>query len=177
MKRDVRLYNMIFPLWLLLLIPTSWLAVLPANFVVDSLVLLAAAWLCKVPEKGSFYKKSILKVWGLGFAADLLGAGALLGVFVLASDLEATVAGGGADGFLDGFFAGMMNAWYQNPVSAVLVPGAVALAGWLVYVFNRNVTFRKQPLEEKTKKRLALALAVCTAPYAMLLPTAWLGNY
>lgn len=177
MKRDVRLYNIIFPLWLLLLFPVSWLAVLPANFLVDSLVLLAAAWLLKVPEKGLLYKRSILKVWGLGFAADLLGSGALLGVFLLASDLGATVSRSGDDSFLDGFFEGLMSAWYKNPLSAVLVPGAVVLAGWLIYVFNKNVTFKKQPLEEPVKKRLALALAVFTAPYALLIPTAWLGIY
>ena len=164
-------------LWLLLLFPVTWLAVLPANFLVDSLVLLGAAWVLKVPEKGRLYKRSILKVWGLGFAADLLGSGALLGIFLLAGNLGATVSRTGEDGFLDGFFEGLMNAWYEDPASAAVMLAAVALAGWLIYVFNKNVTFQKQPLEEPVKKRLALALAVFTAPYALLIPTAWLGIY
>ena len=44
MKRDEKLYNVLFPLWFLLLVPISWLIVIPANFVIDPLALLLTEW-------------------------------------------------------------------------------------------------------------------------------------
>ena len=32
---DVRLYNVLFPVWLLWFFPVTWIVVLPANFVID----------------------------------------------------------------------------------------------------------------------------------------------
>lgn len=43
MNKQVRLYNLMFPFWLLVFVPMAWLAVLPLNFLIDSLVLLLAA--------------------------------------------------------------------------------------------------------------------------------------
>ena len=40
MKRELRLYNVIFPIWLLFLFPVVLILVIPANLSVDSLVLL-----------------------------------------------------------------------------------------------------------------------------------------
>ena len=39
MKREVRLYNVIFPVWLMFLFPQIWLIALPGNLVIDVLVL------------------------------------------------------------------------------------------------------------------------------------------
>ena len=39
MKREVRLYNVIFPVWLMFLFPQIWLISLPGNLVIDVLVL------------------------------------------------------------------------------------------------------------------------------------------
>lgn len=38
MKKDMKLYNVIFPIWMLFFLPPVRLVVLPANFVIDSLV-------------------------------------------------------------------------------------------------------------------------------------------
>jgi len=34
-KNQVKIYNLIFPIWLLWLIPATWIVVLPANFLID----------------------------------------------------------------------------------------------------------------------------------------------
>ena len=39
MKKEIKLYNVIFPIWMLILIPPLWLVVLPGNFLIDLLVL------------------------------------------------------------------------------------------------------------------------------------------
>lgn len=40
MRKTVRLYNIILPVWLLWIFPQVWLVVLPGNLAVDTLVLL-----------------------------------------------------------------------------------------------------------------------------------------
>ena len=51
-KKGARLYNVLFPLWLLMLAPQVWLILLPANFVVDTAVLLIAAAILKAEHLG-----------------------------------------------------------------------------------------------------------------------------
>ena len=78
MKRNhtIRLYNVLFPVWFLMYLYPSWLplAVLAFNFAFDSLVLALAARWQKLPEIRQLWKQTILRVWLLGFAADILGA-------------------------------------------------------------------------------------------------------
>ena len=78
MRKDVKLYNIIFPMWSIyfygMFFVPLWLILLPANFVVDSLVLLLLFWKLGLAEKKSLYKKSIWKTWGVGFLADVLAS-------------------------------------------------------------------------------------------------------
>ena len=65
MKRHtIRLYNLIFPIWIFWMVPSLlWLLLLPANFLWDSLVLLAAAGWLRLQGKKELWKRSIVKVW------------------------------------------------------------------------------------------------------------------
>ena len=72
-KNDVKLYNVIFPIWLLWLFPVTWIVVLPGNFIVDLLVVvLTMKWL-KITDIKRKTKSVVLKVWIFGFLADLIG--------------------------------------------------------------------------------------------------------
>ena len=62
-----RLYNLIFPIWMLIFIPMTWLIVLPANFLIDSLILLLSLFLFVKSNYWMIYKQTILKIWGFGF--------------------------------------------------------------------------------------------------------------
>lgn len=76
MKRDIKLYNLIFPMWGIyfyaILFPYFFVLLLPANFIVDTVMLLLLFFLFKVPEKKELYRKGIWKAWGFGFLADFL---------------------------------------------------------------------------------------------------------
>ena len=52
-RNEIKLYNILFPIWLLILMPTAWIAVLPVNFIVDSLVLVIAAKKIGIFERGT----------------------------------------------------------------------------------------------------------------------------
>ena len=168
MKKRVRLYNLMFPFWLLVFVPIVWLAVLPLNFLLDSLVLLAAAAVLRIGDKKALYKHSILKVWAAGFAADLAGAALLLASYLLwcLADMRGWVQG-------DAFAQALLTNPWQHPLALVLTLAALALAGWLIYSLDQRWAFRGLGLPPGAGRRLCLALAVLTAPHVYLVPLAW----
>ena len=83
MKRDIKLYNLIFPMWGIyfyaILFPYFFCAFCCRRiFIVDTVMLLLLFFLFKVPEKKELYRKGIWKAWGFGFLADFLAAGVLV---------------------------------------------------------------------------------------------------
>ena len=160
-RRSVMVYNVLFPTWFLLyLLPSHLiLLMLAGNFIIDSLVLLLAARWQKLDHKRVIWKKSILRIWLLGFVSDLLGALANLGFYLGLVALEG---------------AGILSLSGFNPLlfpgtTLTALPGVI-LAGLLIYWFNRFISFRKTGLTPDTIKKLCLVLAIVTAPYAMLIP-------
>ena len=147
--KQVRLYNVLFPLWFLMIFPVTWLIVLPGNFLIHSLVLIVTLRVLKITDKKAWYKRYILKIFGFGMLADIIGAGLLLGSM-----------------FLD---LGRMYDELYLTIPAMLVSAA------MIFVFNYCVTFRK--VEKQTRLRLALIFAIVTAPYTFLVPSAWLYGF
>lgn len=166
--KDIRLYDIIFPVWLIWLIPPVIFIALAANFVVDTVVILIIFALIKDrAAKGysiqSLFGKSILKVWLLGFAADIISA-------VLLTIIVSNMAG-----ILSNNIIG---AVYGNPFTNVwallIVLFFVASAGCLIFLFNYKITFKKTIHEKALKFKLSLAIAVITTPWTFLTPTSWL---
>ncbi len=161
MKRDIKLYNLIFPMWSIyffgLLFPPMLLILLPANFAVDSIMLLLLFQWLKLREKKEWYKKTILKTWGFGFLADVLASG----VFVALSEALSDV-----------FQDANVNVYrsVSSFPSFLFTTAAVVLAGILIYIFQRKFVLKKLELEEGQKKKIALGMAILTAPYLMYLP-------
>lgn len=166
MKRETRLYNVLFPLWALLLFPAAWLYVLPGNFVIDSLVLVIAMAALHYTGKWAVWKSAILKVWVIGFAADLAGAGLTFGLLLLGGILRPTQM---ADAFAE--------AAYFMPGAQLLVLPGILLAGVLIYFLNRRFSFRKTALDPDQIRKLSLILAIFTAPYTMLIPSEWIYGW
>ncbi len=73
-----KLYNVYFPIWLLIIFPTAWLIALPVNFALDSVVLWIAMATLHLTDKGKLFRRTILWIWLFGFLADLLGGALLL---------------------------------------------------------------------------------------------------
>ena len=161
--KTVRCYNVIFPVWFIILFPLAWLYAMPANFIIDSIVLLLALKMLHIAEIGKIYKKTILGVWAFGFIADIVGA-----AFLLLSQLD-------------------LGEWWQDQVTMPVilnpwtsVPGfamvmiSLLLAGVFIYFLNYKFLFSKLPQVGVKAKRLCLALAIITAPYLYLVPTDFL---
>ena len=131
---------------MLMLIPTAWVAVLPINFIVDSLVLIIAAKKIGIFEKG-MYKKHILKVWIFGFVADLIGAAALLGAMYLFEDV------------------------HQGDELIITLP-AMLVAAVMIFVLNYRFSF--SDIDKRSRLKMALSFAIITAPYTFLIPISWI---
>ena len=160
MKKDnsVRLYNVMFPIWFFIFLPSLWLLILPVNFGVDSLVLALSARKQQVKNKKALWKKHILPVWGIGFLSDFIGAGLIFLIYLIYVEIP------GLDS--------IMNPILFPGTTLISIPG-VALAGWLIYFLNKKLTFRRSALDPQVIHKLCLHLAIFTAPYTMLIPLYW----
>lgn len=127
------------------------LATLTANFAFDSLVLfLSMCWL-HLQSKARIWKKSILKIYGIGYASDVAGTMLMVGLQILCSEV-------------------LKLRYWEIPTASILMalPG-ILLAGALIYLLNRKFAFAKCGLDPVESRKLSLTLAVFTAPYLLLL--------
>lgn len=167
--KSVTLYNMIFPLWMLWLFPLTWLVVLPANYVIDRLVVKLTQKRCAMPDVCKNDRYVLLKVWGFGFLSDIIGTA---GMF-LANAIE--------------FSSPATDKWWYdhiahptsyNPFASVYgflwTAACAAIAGVCIYLFNYHISFKKAGLDDEQRKRMSLNLALITAPYLLFLPTMWI---
>lgn len=138
-----KLYNVLFPIWLLFLVPTVWLIAIPTNFIIDSIVLLISMKVLKIEDKKDFYLKHIFFVFLFGFLSDMLGALMLLTITVIFQNITG------------------LELW--------LALIGVLVACFFIFFFNYSFTFRK--LEESQRRKLSLIFAIFTAPITFLIPT------
>ena len=156
--KNYKLYNVMFPIWMLILFPTVWLIVIPANFVIDSAVLLLGAHFFLRGREKEIWKKSILKVFIFGFLSDFVGAGFLTaGLFISSYFEKSTVFEEACNGptTIGGFF---------------ILLFAVIFSAVCIYFADYKFSFKKIEAEVSQKKKLALLMAIATAPYTFFIP-------
>lgn len=168
-SNDMKLYNLIFPIWLLWLVPMTWVVVLPVNFCIDLVVVVLTMRYLKVRDVKQNIKRVILRVWLCGFVADFIGTAAMFMVNIIDFNYETALG--------KWWYDNMTNAVTFNPfenIYAVMwVTVCVILTALFIYLFNYKFCLKKSSLDNAQKKKLALSLAIFTAPYLFYLPTAW----
>jgi hypothetical protein len=166
MKKEVKLYNVIFPIWFLIFFPPVIFVTLIGNFVIDSLVTILCYAVFKLSslrlDLKSFYKNSILKVWIFGFVADILGA-----VFLFIVSLSGT-----GIGLPNKFLTGINFDPFGYPPALLLIVLAMLIAAAFILFFNYRFTFR-QIENKKLRFKVSLTIALITMPWTFLLPTKW----
>ena len=168
-KKSIKLYNVIFPIWLLWLIPMTWVIVLPANFLIDLLVVVLTMKYLKVKEIKLNANSVILKVWIFGFIADFIGTAAMFMANVIDFNYQTSLG--------KWWYNNITNAVSYNPFESLYailwVTGCVIIPSFFIYLFNYQFCLKKSTLDSEQKKKVALSLAIFTAPYLFYLPTAW----
>ena len=153
-KNDIRLYNVLFPIWFYLLFPQVWLLILSVNFLVDSLVLYCSARQQGLENTRALWKERILPVWGIGLLSDLIGAVLIFVIYLIVAAIP--------------WFAEFVNPIRFPGTVLISIPGVI-LSGIMIYFLNKNLTFRESNLTSNQIHKLCLHLALWTAPYTMLI--------
>lgn len=125
--KTTKLYNVMFPIWFLFIFPAVWLIIIPANFIIDSLVILITLKYLHYPKPSEIWKSKIWVIWLFGFIADILGALLVIGLYLVSVEIFPNL---GAE------------LIYFPGTCLVAIPG-VALAGMLIYFLNKKISFRK----------------------------------
>jgi len=159
--KEIKLYNLIFPVYMLWLIPPVIFIVGILNFIIDSVVVLITEKILKLEDMFSKYKKVIFKVWIFGFLADFIGALFLFLISGLFENLDIPIK---------------YNIDYNpfgNIYALIITIVGILIAGILIFIFNKKIYFNKIDITEKQRFILSLVMAVVTAPYLFLLPMNW----
>lgn len=160
-RTQVRLYNVLLPIWLLWIFPQVWLVILPGNLLIDCAVLLLALLALRCTAKRAVLRRVWWRVWANGFLADAAGvAWMVLGLF--------SAAWGG--GWWEANLAGIAGSPFRTPLSLVWTLVGVAVAGVCIYFLDRRTLARCPELDGRQRHRAALALAAATAPWLFLVP-------
>ena len=156
-----RLYNVLFPIWLLWLFPQTWVFILPGNLIIDMLVLILALTVLRCPMKKAVLHRAWWRVWLNGFLADTAG------VFWMMAGMFSTVSGGG---WWEENITPIMGSPFRTLLALSWTLIGVAVAGVCIYLLDRRTLGRCPELNARQAHAAALALAVITAPWLFLLP-------
>ena len=190
-KQSVTLYNILFPVWLLVWIPSPlWLLLIPLNFVIDYFVLYKSLpddvergkvvldrdqqskslsddaernknFPGSVPRK-VFCNTYAWKICAAGFAADFIGSLFLFAAFMITSSHK-----------LDSLRLishGLGLNPFESFAAFLIVVCSILLAAYCIYRFDLHI-LKRAGLSEEQGRKSALWLAVVTAPYLFLLPS------
>ena len=164
--KGIKLYNVIFPIWLLLFFPPVILVTIVGNFIIDSLVICLCYFAFKLSDNlalKTFYTGSIYKVWVFGFMSDLIGAAILFTTGILGDSL----------GIPYEIYSAINFDPFSNPVAVAIIVLAMAVSALLIFLLNYKITFKKMIADRHKRLKLALSIAILTLPWTFLLPTKW----
>ena len=170
-KKPLKLYNVIFPIWILMFWPSPpvILLTLLGNLAIDCLVVFLALLALKHPARRAVLRLCWWKVWLFGFLSDVIGAlwlaAGLFGAWALDAD--------GTAGWVSDFAMAMTVNPFMHPLALVWTALGAAIAGVCIYFFDRRVFRRVPELEADQAHTLALAMAIATTPWMFFIPIYW----
>jgi hypothetical protein len=159
---EVRLYNMVMPLWMIAaFMPQLWLILLPLNWLIDFLVLWLTMKAMRFEHPAKLAGRHVWLTWIFGFAADLLG-----GILMIAPDWGSNIK---KESVFYGITRVLYNPFYDVWAFLWTTLGVVVTAV-LIFIYNRYIVLRKADMTDVQKRKIALSLAIFTAPYLFYLP-------
>lgn len=175
MKKEIKLYNLIFPTFMLFAIsPILWAVSIVGNFIIDSALLLILSLFIFKKLSKEFYKRTFLRVYLFGFLSDLIGTVYLIAVYLI---YEATIE---PVLFENGF---IYSSYYSILVSIYYISGII-VAALCIFTLNYLFSFnyinlsneKPRQLTKREKLFSALSFAIITAPYTYLIPSEVMYN-
>ena len=164
---EYRVYNLIFPVYGLLLFPNPlWVLLIPLNYMIDRFVLTLGLnrehVFDNIAEQKSFLDHTGWKICIAGFAADFIGAS-----IIIFRDLYQPFF---PQETMQAINYAVYGTSFASSAGLIVFLLAILIAGICVYFFGRQI-LTKAGLEKHTAVRIAMLMAVITAPYTILIPT------
>ena len=164
LERKTRLYNILFPIFILVSVPSPlWLVLIPLNYVWDNFILSRS--LKVLPEREQFCSRNSWKICMAGFISDIAGA-----LFLF---LEMLICGKYFPDFSDRIGYGLSMDPFYNIESFLSTLTAVFLSALLIYFIDRTI-LRKNGLEVDIASLAARNLSLLTAPWLFFIPSKWI---
>ena len=163
--KKARLYNVIFPVWMLFLFPQVWLIALPGNLLIDCVVVLLTLLALKHTQKRAVLKKIWWKIWLLGFAADFVAIASMLPALFWGTGLS----GPSYDWWSANIEPILYNCW-KSPLAFLWTAAAIVLAGVCIYFFDKWALRSCAELSDRERHLVCLVLAITTAPWTFFIP-------
>ena len=170
MKKDVKLYNMILPTFMLMAIhPLMWLLSITGNFVIDSVVLLIVSLVALKKLDFKMYKSHILLVYIAGFVADFIGALYLFFTYITVSDHHEEITNVWQS-IQEGIHYAVDLQSYESIWGVLFMVSGVFVAQIFIFFFDYMIFNLKGTMSKKQSVVSALMFAILTAPYTYFLP-------
>ena len=158
--RTTKLYNILFPIWLLIWFPLFWIVLIPANYAIDYFVLYCS--LKGNAEKKTLCRKNTWKICLVGFFADCLGSGFLFLIMLL--------TGSDTPNWVQQIGPALNMNPFETFMSFLVTTLAVVFSAAMIYFLDR-IVLQRAGMSEKQVRKSAFFLAAFTAPYLFLIPS------
>lgn len=155
---NMKLYNLFFPLWMLLLIPKFWITALPAIFILNTLVFIFSMKILKQKNIVENYKKVIVKLWLFNFVGIIVGSLVLLCLQMITTQ----------NTFISNIVSALAYNPFDNIFAIIITLICIFIGGITIYSLNSGITFKDVKI--KKKKKLVIIISIFTAPYLFFYP-------
>jgi len=148
------------PLWVLWVLPILWPFIIPILFVFYSIVLDIFMLCLKVDIP---LKKIIVRVTCFGFLCDIIAIILLILIAaILTIFIKSTLV---FFNWYESFLYSLVVKIPEKIFEVLILCVAILLSRVINYKLNKRYTFSKLYIDDEKKKKLALAIAIFTAPY------------
>ena len=173
MKKGVKLYSIYFPFYAFILLNFwGFIPMLPINFAVTALLLFIVLRASKVENWKQMLKQSVWRVFGFGLLADLVGV--LFRYLPLLTEKICRLVGlNDVADYLCKYWSDVVlyNIYMSDIVRSLgWTIASIIVAGICVFIFNYYLALPKVVEDKKLRKRIALVMALVTAPYSFMNP-------
>lgn len=153
--KKIKLYNVLFPIWMIVWFPTPlWLILIPLNYGMDYLVLR----LTSKDLDTKLINKLSIKTCLIGFLADFVGALFLFLLIYLGGALNISI------------FDNIGWNPFASIISLFAIVVAIGISGFIIYKLNKKL-FIKNNINNDKAKYISKWLTIITSPYLYLIPT------
>lgn len=146
MKRnEMRLNNFIIPVFIFWFIPVLLISKLIINFVIDIIALFLIMKCLKINDIKNNIKTTIFKVWTFSFLSDIIGT---IVITLPSNDIDNIILYEGA---------------FKNIYAFLWVTVSILVTSFSIFILNYKYNLKN--FDKNKRRKIALLLAIFTAPY------------